>query len=217
MIVKHFEKENEWLDFRKGKISGTLSAAIVGLSPYTSTTQAYELLVGESEWKDISSKDCVIKGKKAEDHIRALFALDHPEYEVQGNSINGWDVVVSEKYNFIMATPDGFLKNLLTGKKGVLEIKTCAMINTYQKEKWSKDKIPENYYCQVLQEMYCTDADFGVLVAELMYDNNLTMRRVYIFNREDVQQDIDFLIEQEIEFYNKHVIPKVRPALTINL
>lgn len=218
MIIKHFDVEQDWLNFRKGKISGTLAAAIVGLSPYITTTQAYELLVGEREWEDISNKDYVIKGKTAEDHIRALFALDHPEYKVESNSVNGWSVAVSEKYDYIMATPDGLITNLLNGKKGVLEIKTCLMISTFQKEKWSKDKMPENYYCQLLQEMYCANADFGILVAELMYDNGLTMRRTYVIDRtEEIESDINYLISQEVDFYTKHVIPKSRPNLLINI
>ena len=113
-----FNNENEWLDFRKGKITGTIASAVVGLNPYLSNTEAYEIVSGIKEPKDISEKPYVVKGKKAEEHIRSLFILDHPDFEVVGNNyVDKYILVVDDENPFIACTPDGFIIEKETGRK----------------------------------------------------------------------------------------------------
>lgn len=211
-----FNNENEWLEFRKGKITGTIASAVVGLNPYLSNTEAYEIVSGIKEPKDISEKPYVVKGKKAEDHIRSLFILDHPDFEVVGNNyVDKYILVVDDENPFIACTPDGFIIEKDTGRKGVLEIKTSEILRSNQLESWKDNNIPQNYFVQVLQEMYCTKADFGILVVELKFNENITTRKSYIIDRKNVESDINWLINEEIKFYKEYVLGKKRPALIL--
>lgn len=211
-----FNNENEWLEFRKGKITGTIASAVVGLNPYLSNTEAYEIVSGIKEPKDISEKTYVVKGKKAEEHIRSLFILDHPDFEVVGNNyVDKYILVVDDENPFIACTPDGFIIEKETGRKGVLEIKTSEILRSNQLESWKDNNIPQNYFVQVLQEMYCTKADFGILVVELKFNENITTRKSYIIDRKNVESDINWLINEEIKFYKEYVLGKKRPALIL--
>lgn len=210
-----FKTQEEWLNFRKGKITGTLASAVIGTNPYMSNTEAWEIITGKKEQKDIGNLPYVIKGKKAEEHIAKLFELDHPEYIVEDHPNNEYIVVYDDDHPFIMATPDRFLIEKETNRKGILEIKTTKIFNSFQKENWSNDNIPQNYFVQVLQEMYCSNSDFGILVAELKYNDGDTNRKTYKVEKQDVGQDIDYLIKEEIKFYEVNVKGNKRPALVI--
>lgn len=210
-----FKTKEEWLNFRKGKITGTIASAVIGKNPYMSNTEAWEIITLKKEPKDISDKSYVIKGKSAEEYIAKLFELDHPEYIVEDNPNNEYIVVYDDNHPFIMDTPDRFLIEKETNRKGVLEIKTTEIFSSFQKEKWSNNNIPSNYYVQLLQEMYCDEADFGILVVELKHNEDITSRKTYIVQRQDVQEDIEYLIENEIKFYEVNVVGNKRPALVI--
>ena len=69
-------------------------------------------------------------------------------------------------YPFIFATLDGELTEKATGRKGVLEIKTTEIMKSEQYDKW-KDRIPQNYYIQVIHQLLATGFDFAVIKAQL--------------------------------------------------
>ena len=73
---------DEWLRNRGYGIGGSDASAIVGLNPYKSNVELFEEKTGKTAPEDISEKPYVRYGTLAEPHIRALFALDYPEYEV---------------------------------------------------------------------------------------------------------------------------------------
>ena len=83
MVTKKlFNSREEWLQGRKNHIGGSDAAACVGLNPYKDNVQLWEEKVGLVLPEDISDKDYVQYGTEAEEYLRALFALDHPEYKV---------------------------------------------------------------------------------------------------------------------------------------
>lgn len=215
MIVT-FNSEEEWKSYRKGKITGTIASAIMGLNPYMSNVEAWEIICGITEPQDISEKECVKKGKEAENHIRKLFALDHQEYIVEDNSINNvYKVCCDDDYPFLMATTDGFLTHVETQKQGVLEIKTSDLLNRSMSEQWKDGHIPNNYYIQLLMEMRCSNAKFAILVAELKYNEETTTRRTYLLERENYEEDIKYMVDKLISFWNEYVIPRKKPSLKL--
>ena len=164
---------------------------------------------------DISSKEHVIYGHKAEGLLRGLFALDYPKYKVEYKG--AFDLVRNEKYPFIFATLDGRLTEIETGRKGVYEGKTTEILRSMQKEKW-KDAIPDNYYIQVLHQLLSTGFDFAVLNAQLkrvFYDDVRCETRRYFIERSEVQEDIEFLLEKELEFWNEYVLKDKEPPLIL--
>ena len=157
-----FKDEEEWLSGRMNGIGGSDASAVVGVNPYKTNIQLFEEKTGKSIPEDISDKPYVIYGKFAEKHIRELFKLDYPEYKVEHHEFR---ILQSLEYPFMQASLDGELTDR-DGRKGILEIKTTNILQSMQYEKW-KDKIPDNYYLQILHYLLVTGYEFVVLRAHL--------------------------------------------------
>lgn len=189
----------EWLEKRKGRIGGSEAACIVGMNPYQTNVELWEYKTGRRVAEDISDKPFVKYGTNAEEYLRELFKLDYPQYNAHYVDNNMW---LNEKYPFAHASLDGWLEDE-KGRRGVLEIKTTNILQSMQREKWNH-RIPDNYYIQVLHYLMVTEFDFAVLKAQLKYDYDgdifLTTKH-YLIEREEVQEDIEFLEKAERKFY----------------
>ena len=209
--MKVMKNRKEWLKNRK-KIGGSDAAAIIGQNPYKSNVELWKEKTGQIIPEDISEKPYVKYGTEAEDFLRELFKLDYPEYKVEYAENNSFE---NECFPFAQASLDGWLYDE-DGRLGILEIKTTNIMQSQQKEKW-KDRIPDNYYCQVLHYMAVLEADFVILKAQLKYDFADTVylqTRHYRIEREDVADDIAYLMRKEKEFWEK-VETGSRPALLL--
>lgn len=193
------KNRDEWLEKRAGRIGGSDASCIVGMNPYKSNVELWEEKTGKKQAEDISDKPYVKYGTEAEAHLRALFALDFPQFKVSYEENNMW---LNDKYPFAHASLDGYLEDE-DGRKGILEIKTTNILQSMQKEKW-KNRIPDSYYIQILHYLMVTEFDFAVLKAQLKYDYDgdifLTTKH-YLIEREEVQEDIEFLEKAERKFF----------------
>lgn len=200
---------DEWLQARGKRIGGSEASAVVGLNPYMSNTDLWNIKTGRREAEDISDKPYVRYGHDAEPLLRDLFRLDFPDYKVGYVDNN---LFLNSRYPWAHASLDGWLQDP-EGRTGILEIKTTEILQSMQKEKW-KDKIPDNYYLQVLHYMMVMEADFACLKAQLKYDYDgdiyLQIRHYWI-ERQDVENDIRILSEKEEEFWH-HMQNGTRPA-----
>lgn len=201
----------DWLEERKKGIGGSDAATILGLNPYKTTIELWEEKTGRKEAPDISDKPYVKYGTMMEPILRESFKIKHPEFEVlhEENTIMKHQV-----YPFLFASLDGILVNKETGEKGILEIKTSEVLRSMQKEKW-KDKIPDNYYCQVLHYLNVTGFTFVKLFAELTYGEDYQANKTYTIDRKDVENDIKLLQEKEIQFWKKYIEKDKRPPLVL--
>lgn len=203
----------EWLEHRKNYIGGSDAACIVGLNPYKSNVELWEEKTGKKQTDDISYKPYVKYGTDAEKYLRELFALDYPQYSVSYVDNNS---VLNDKYPFAAASLDGFLTELETGRHGILEIKTTNILQSMQKEKW-KNRIPDNYYIQILHYLMVTEFDFAILKAQLKYDYDgdiMLTTKHYKIERDEVQDDIEYLQKAEKDFYSA-IKEKRRPSLVL--
>lgn len=202
-----------WLKGRYRGIGGSDASAIVGKNPYKDNIQLFEEKTGRVIPEDISGKPYVQYGHDAEPLIRQLFALDYPEYEV---IYHDWRILRSKKYPFLQASLDGELREKDTGRMGILEIKTTNILQSMQKEKW-KDRIPDNYYIQCLHYLLVTGYDFVILRALLRSDwgddRRATIKN-YRIERAEVEEDLDYLLTEEIKFW-QYVEAGRRPALVL--
>lgn len=204
----------KWLEERKKGIGGSDAAAILGLNPYKDNIKLWEEKTGRRQAEDISEKEYVKYGTNAEDLLRELFKLDYPKYEVKHDENT---IIKHSKYPFLFASLDGTLIDKETGEMGILEIKTTNILQSMQKEKW-KEKIPDNYYCQVLHYLNVTGYSFVILKAQLKYEYDGEIKldtRHYRILKEEVIEDIKMLEEKEIEFWTKYVETDTRPPLTL--
>lgn len=207
--------EAEWHAERLKGIGASESSAVIGQNPYMSNVDLWRIKTGRKKAQDISNVACVQYGHAAEGHIRELFALDYPQYEVTYGG--AFDLVRNPEYPFIFATLDGRLIERATGRKGVLEIKTTEILRSMQKEKWD-NKIPPNYYCQVLHQLSASGFDFAILHAQLKFsygDEIRTERRTYFIERAEVADDIEYLKAKEVKFWRENVEKDIEPSLIL--
>ena len=206
-----YRSRKGWLEHRTG-IGGSEAAAILGLNPYLNNVELWERITGRATAEDISKKPYVLYGTKAEKHLRELFKLDFPEYKVGYKANNVW---TNDKYPFAHASLDGWLTDQ-EGRKGVWECKTTNILQSMQKEKWN-EKIPDNYYVQCLWYLAITEFDFCFLKAQLKseYKGEVYLQtKHYKFERSEVQNDIDYLIEEATKFW-EYVEKDQRPPLQL--
>lgn len=203
----------EWLEQRKNRIGGSDASCIVGMNPYKTNIELWEEKTGRRVAPDISNEPYVKYGHDAEEYLRELFAIDYPQYQVLYEENNMW---LNDKYPFAHASLDSWLVDE-DGRKGVLEIKTTNILQSMQKEKW-KDRIPDNYYIQVLHYLMVTEFEFAILKAQLKYEHNngdvfLTTKH-YKIERAEVEEDIKYLEDAERRFY-EYIINDRQPNLVL--
>ena len=205
----------EWLKARLQGIGASEASAVIGCNPYMSNVDLWRLKTGRKQAQDISSNAHVQYGHDAEGPLRELFALDYPQYVVSYGG--AYDMVHNPEHPFIFATLDGRLKEKATGRLGVYEGKTTEILRSMQKEKW-KDRIPDNYYVQVIHQLIATGWDFAILNAQMkrVFDGDVrTETRRYFIERAEVQDDIDYLLAEEVKFWTEYVQKDREPPLIL--
>ena len=189
-----------WLKNRNKYIGGSDVACILGYNPWKTNVQLYREKKGLAEPDDLSDNPLVIYGTKAEEHIRALFQLDHQNLKVEYVPNNSWH---NTEFPFAAASLDGWSTDE-NGRKGILEIKTATITSKQQALKW-KDAIPDNYFCQVVFYLGVTGWDYVDLRANLKYDNIpdsglFISVRDYHIERSEVEEDIEMIMEKAAVF-----------------
>lgn len=218
----------KWLKQRNKGIGGSDASAIVGANPYKSNVELWQEKTGRKQPEDISDKNFVQYGIKAEESLRHLFSLDYPEFAV---IYKPFDMFYHPKYPFLFGSLDGRLEHIATGIKGIYEGKTTNILSSQHKEKWTDDNIPQNYYVQILHYMLVTGFDFAVINAQLkfIYPDNQTTPKITdftlpniqiktirkIFWKKDCLEDMNYLLEQEIKFWQEYVLKDIEPPLVL--
>ena len=132
------------------------------------------------------------------------------EYKVEHHEFR---ILRSKEHPFMQASLDGELTDS-EGRRGVLEIKTTNILQSMQYEKW-KDRIPDNYYCQVLHGLNVTGFDFVILKAQLKtewQDGTVKLdTRHYKITREEILDDLNWLLTNEKEQWEKYYIGNNEP------
>lgn len=209
MILYDPQSREEWLECRMNGLGGSDAGTVLGVNKYKSNYQLWKEKAG-IENNEFAGNSATEYGKSAEEHVRALFLLDNPQYECEYHE---YRMYANDEHQFLYATLDGELIEKETGRKGILEIKTTTIQNSSQWEEWD-DKIPQTYYAQVLHQLYATGWDFVVLRAYIRYYKGAELRatvRDYTIDRNEVGQDISALVAAEIKFWDS-VISRKEPA-----
>lgn len=211
--IIQLKDRNEWLQHRRNYIGGSEISCVVGLNPYRTNVELWEEKVGLRKPEDISEKEFVKYGTLAEEHLRELFKLDFPQYEVEYIENNS---VLNDRYPWAAASLDGILTEKETGRKGVLEIKTTNIVQSIQKERWNH-QVPSNYFCQVLFYLAVTEFEFVEIKAQLRFqygEEVFLNTKHYHIERSEVEEDIEYLMTKGAEFM-EHVRNKTEPALVL--
>ncbi len=201
----------EWHNFRVSGIGGSEASIIMGFSKWATVYDLWCEKTGKKKLKSIIGDKAVEYGKKAEEYLMQLFALDYPQYTV----LDTKDIVY--RRSFMFGSLDAELLDNNTGEKGFLEIKTAEIRSALAKKEWEKG-IPQKYYTQILHYFLVTGFDFAILKAQLKeYDKDgepILITKHYRFNRLDCLEDMKLLCKEEIAFWNC-VIDKRMPSVFI--
>lgn len=211
-IIELEHNSAEWLGFRRTGIGGSDASAVLGLNPWKTNVELWEEKSGLNPPKEVNCAEAVEYGSKAEEWLAKLFELDFPEYRLTVPKN-----IVYRRNGFMFASLDGELEDR-GGRKGILEIKTSTIFSSINRERWN-EKIPQNYYIQLLHYLMVTGYDFAILKAQLKSSQHggvyLQTRHYYIDVSDDsVKDDIRYLQEAETAFW-ECVKTKKRPALIL--
>lgn len=194
---------SEWLEARKKGLGASDAGTIIGVNNWKSNVDLYREKIGLQESEDISDKPPVKLGHDSEPLIRELFALENPQYKVEYES--PYKMIFHDTHTFLFCTPDGELEEIATGRRGGLEIKTTEIQRSAQWKEWD-GRIPQTYYAQVCHQMLATGWEFVILKARIRYwkdgEQQVTEKR-YTIERADAQEDMDYILEREIEFWKR--------------
>lgn len=201
----------DWLEAReKQGIGGSEAAAVIGESKWMTRLDLWELKTGRKAHKDMSGSEAVAFGTGAEEHLRALFMLQHPEYELEYHAT---DILYQSEAPYIFATLDGEL--ISETQRGILEIKT-AMPKKADWETWN-GRVPTHYFAQICHQLLATGYDFAWLYAMLRRMDGSAELREYFFARDDCRASMEYLRDEETKFWQRNVLQNIMPSAILKI
>lgn len=210
-VIKLKHNTPEWLEFRNGRIGASDAAAVLGRSNWKSNQELWEEKIGLRKHVEFPEDERIGYGAAVEELNLKLFAVQYADkYKVKTNK-----TVVYVKDGFQFASLDGELEDIKTGELGIYEGKEVWVDSSLVWEKW-KNKIPDQYYCQVLHQLLTTGRKFVVLNPTFRWidrDGEIATktRRITIrLSDAGIMEDIKYLDEAEHEF-QEYVKRKERP------
>ncbi len=184
-ILKVEQNTDEWMEARKGKITGSKLGDILSKRGTGKKLGFYELIADKLAIvePDESPMD---RGHRLEDEALSMF-----EEEIGMKFERGLFCVSDENENMAVS-PDGLAKNL----KSAVEVK-CLNTPRFLQAYFEK-KIPSEYDFQVLQ-YFIVNPDLETLYF-VFYDPRVTAKPLHYlsFDREDMQVEVDMYKEQEL-------------------
>ncbi len=211
VISTQYPDRETWLANRQHGIGASEAGAVCGVG-FKTPIQLWREKLGLEKPADLSENNRVQFGNDAEEPLRALFRVMYPQYEL---TFTPYTVLSRDDNDFMYCTPDGWLTDISTGKKGLYESKTTTCLSKADYERWN-EQIPMGYYCQILHSMYVGGFDFAVVFALLRDRNGDADIRSYRFDRVDCEADIAWVVEKETEFW-KRVKTGTIPSATLTL
>lgn len=194
----HFESRESWLAGRNRQgIGASEAAAVIGVSPWVTTLDLWRQKTGRTVAKDISGNPAVQRGNTMESVLRVFYMGLHPEYELE---YHPYDLLYQRERPWLFATLDGELLERETGRRGILEIKTGSLSSQKWSE-WKDGNVPAGYFTQTIHQLLATGYDF-VRVFGCLYarsgDMTIVEREI---EREDHEEDIQWLLQEETRFW----------------
>lgn len=191
MKITKFETREEWLNARRGKITGSRLKDIIVKRGPGQKIGFYEL-IAERLAIEPDSEDPMARGTRLEPEAMARFIAE------TGKKVDTSLVIWSREDNENIAlSPDGFI-----GKKEAVECKCLS--SAKHLEAWLTKKIPSEYEYQKLQYFIVNDKLETLYF--VFYDPRILSKPYFVIEvkREEVEEEIKELLE-----YQKNIIEEV--------
>lgn len=165
----------EWLDLRRKGIGGSDIGAILGYNKYSSAFSVWAEKTGRKS--PIKDNEAMRQGRDLEQYVAERFC------EATGKKVRRSNYIYQHpKHPYMIANID----RLVVGEDAGLECKTC---NIYGKKIYTKDDIPESYYCQCMHYMAVTGLSRWYLAVLVLGDG------LYWFTLERDENNIKLIEE----------------------
>jgi len=161
------QRSPEWFAARKGRITGSMVGAILGLDPNTTRDEAMRRMVRAYQGlpSEFVGNIATSWGTNHEEEAREDFEYD------QGCIVGEASFVVHPKLDWLGASPDGYISNY-----ALLEIKCpYGLRDKPQPVPFKTIKEQPHYYAQMQIQMYCTDRVSCYFWQWTPYDHDLTI------------------------------------------
>lgn len=212
-VCHRFRTREEWLKNRDHGIGGSDSSILIEKNPYKTSNQLWHEKKGHVKVKELSNP-AIEHGNDLEPVLRLWFQRSYKEYDVQYQE----NVILQSKtHEWQLYSPDGLLFHNELGK-GILEIKTTLIQNGNMLEQWN-DRVPQQYYVQVAHGLLVTDFNYVVVVVELRFawiEDKVEIRK-YLIKREEMEEDLKWLMSKEQYNWNEYYIKDKEPPLVLHL
>lgn len=168
------QRSPEWHKWRRGGVSASAAAVILGQSPYKTLWRLWAEKTGRAVEEDLSTNPNVLRGFKLEDRARQRCE------QVLGEDFLLPVCAASEKNPLVLASFDGLTEaNIPTELKCPCEKNYDSVVS----EGESSDSF-KLYYPQVQQQIYVADAPYGWLMFYSPANNG--DHRIFKIQRDDV-------------------------------
>ena len=193
------QRSPEWFAQRKGKITGSIAGAILGLNPYMTPNAAMRRMV-----RDALGLDSEFVGNVATEYGKNHENLAMLAYwQKTGNLVNECGFYVCHDYNWLGASPDGIIE-LSEGGHATLEIKCPYSLRNSPLPEFKSLENQPHYYAQVQIEMLCTGITKTHFYQWNQYADSL---EVVSYNQDWIDENIPKLFE----FYERFMIEIKNP------
>jgi putative phage-type endonuclease len=186
-ILNVEQNSEEWIQARKGKITGSKLGGIVVKRGNNKKIGYYELMAERIAIQE-PYEDPMERGHRLEEEAIELFQTKYSK------NIEQIGLCISDANPDIALSPDGLIK--IDGKYlQAIEVKCLSSANHLRA--YFENEIPSDYYEQVIQ-YFIVDEDLQKLYF-VFYDPRVTILPMFYIEvkRSEVEDDIKFLLEYQ--------------------
>jgi len=207
-----FKTHEEWLKLRMNGIGGSDVSAILGHNKYRNAPEVYD-----SKFDIIESEPSypIEYGNYFES---ILFDTFKWKYSQEYETLNYKDVLFKNYFiPFCQASVDGVLVDKTNNQVGLLEIKTAQNRKAQWYNEDGTEGVPIEYIDQAVHYFITTGVDFVIFYAQIDYkdikdlDRDSEILEPRRINREDMEEYMAEVTQEEFNFWNNYVMKKERP------
>ena len=211
--VCNYETEDGWKKARFGTIGASVAPTVMGLTDgWKKREQLFDEMLGRRV-DNFKGNDLTRLGQASEPLMRALWAIEHPEYEVYDptyllfrNKERPWQTCSLDLIAVERSTGDIYIGEIKTG---------------IYHAKWNGPYCPNNYFVQVVHELMTTEFEGAFLMGrirrQLMGIDDSAWDKHYFYYRNNpaVKDEAKKIIKAETEFVEDLQKGVLRPTLNL--